>query len=249
MNLNINIDDSVVSKVKVKADPALNNLCGLRLVGVAITELVSTDSKEEYQYHGMTIPNIVFNFEQDHSDKVERFLDFTLGPVVLIKNDGEINPVKTVNNIYLSQYKHVRHIYDAFASLPNTKPLTKLPKLKTDGVTPEQHIKDLMKWYETLVSWFTGKDEKGIYLNGKGDSYKLIAKLLINKNSKTIDVPNYINDGFIELMKIENGKLVTGLEIKPNEAVVFTPVTNGMPGMDTSVPGGAPQGSVEVDDL
>jgi len=253
MSLNINLTDSVVSKVKVKADPALNNLCSLRLVNVEVREQVSTDSKDDFEYHGMNVPNLIFEFEQDHSDGIERYLTYSLGPVVSIKKDGNPNPTKVRNSIYLSQYKHVRHIYDAFTSLPNTIPMDKLklPELKTEGVDKEQHLKDVKKWYKAMANWFIGTDNKPIYLNANGDGHKLLTKLIINKNAKTIDIPQYINDGFIELLKMENGKVITGLEIKPNESVVFQAVSNSMPGgmPGGAVPGGAPAGTVRVDDL
>ena len=248
--LNIDLNDSVVSKVKVKADPALNNLCSLRLTNVSFSEQVSNESKEEYEYHGMLLPNLVFEFEQDHSDGIARFLTFVIKPVVAIKNDGSINPTKTRNSIYLGQYKHVRHIYDAFTSLPNTVPMNKLklPALNIDGVTKGQHLKDIKKWYQAMAAWFIGVDKTAIYTNANEEAYKLIAKLIINKNAKTIDIPQYINDGFIELLKMENGKVVTGLEIKPNESVTYQAVGGNMPG-GTPVPGGVPSGMVDVDAL
>jgi hypothetical protein len=251
MSLNINLNDSVVSKVKVKADPALNNLCSLRLVNVEVTEQVSVESKEDYEYHGMNIPNLIFEFEQDHSDGIERFLTYAIKPVVSVKNDGSINPTKTRNAIYLSQYKHVRHIYDAFTSLPNVIPMDKLklPELKTEGVDKEQHLKDVKKWFQAMATWFIGTDKNPIYLNANGDGHKLLTKLIINKNAKTIDIPQYINDGFIELLKMENGKIVTGLEIKPNESVVYQAVGGNMPNGGVPVPGGVPSGMVDVESL
>jgi len=252
MSLNIDLNDSVVNKIKIKADPALNNLCSLRLLNVSVTEQVSTDSKEVYEYHGMNVPNLVFEFAQDHSDGIERFLTWAIKPVVSIMNDGSINPSKTRNSIYLGQYKHVRHIYDAFTSLPNTIPMDKLklPELVIDGVPKEQHLKDVKKWYQAMATWFVDKDKKPIYTNVNGDGYKLLTKCIINKNAKTIDIPQYINDGFIELLKMENSKVVTGLEIKPNEAVVFQAVGSNMPiGSNASIPGGIPSGMVDVEAL
>lgn len=250
MSLKINVEESVVSKIKVKADPALNNLCALRLVNVSVNTVLSEDSKDTYEYKGFNIPNLTFEFEQDHSDGIPRFLTYSVGPVVSIKTTGEPNPLKIRESIYLAQYSHVRHIYDAFLELPNAKPLKdlKLPAFKVDSATIEKHLQDLNKWYDAMLLWFTDVNNKPVYLNAKGDAHKLIAKLIINKNSKTIDIPNYINDGFIEIMKFNKNKLVTGLEIKPNEAVTFQNVA--LPGMASPAGiAGAPTGTVNFDEL
>ncbi len=248
--LNIDINESVVNKVRVKPDAAINNLLIVELESVEVDTKLSEDTKEEYDFHGMVVPSIYFSFKQHHSDGIERFYTYSLSPVVITKKDGNPNPNKTRQNIYLEQYKHIRHIFNAFANEPNVMDISKfkLPELKIDEPNKEKHLKDVKKWYDALATLFTDKDGKALYKNAKDEGIKLLMKMVINKNDKKINIPNYLNDGFAEKLKLVNNKVVTALQIEPNESIVYQAVGGGaMPG--TSMPGAAPTSDIDLDAL
>jgi hypothetical protein len=239
--LKINLDENVASEKRVSPDKVYNNLAILKLSSIEVTINESLDSKVEYDFHGMKVPNLVMKWEQVHSDGIPRFLTYTFKPVVLTTNKGDAMTEDMRGNIHLAQYQKVKHIFDAYKA----KHKLTLPQLALD-TTKEKYLEAIEKWYQAMVSWFT-VDGKPIYLDEKGVSKKVVFKLILNKDAKSVNIPDYINDGFCELARFDTqGKLITGLEIKANERVVFTPVNPASftPGFNS-----APNGTLDVTDL
>lgn len=245
--LNFNVEEEVGQEKRVKPDVAYNNLCLLGLTSVTVTDDLSSDSKETYEFHGMNVPRLIFNFEQYHSDGVRRVYNYVVSPVVSTKSDGQPMELKTIKNLFTSQYEHIRHIFAAFADLPTNK-WKDMKKFKLDGLvlegTPEERLKSTKKFYTQLSKLFIDTEDKPLYLQSNEKPYRLTAKLILNKNkggelAKSVAFPAFLNDGFIEMAKISpDGKLSTALEIKATEDVIYR---ESNPAADLGLPTGGGQ--------
>jgi len=247
--LKIDVNASVTSEVKIKPDAAIDNLCIVGLTDVIFDKAVFDKAKEGYEFAGMEVPRIYLKFKQFHSDGIERFYTHTLKAVVSVKNSGEVMTADVRASIYTSQFALLRHIHDAFSTVANFNALDKtgfkLPNLNMD-LGGQKHLTELEKWYTALVSMFTGTDGKPVYLNAKGNPHKLIGKFILNGSAKSVAIPQYINDGFIEMLKVDiQGKPITALEIKPSENVVF----NSNPAAGSDLPPVPAGGAVDFNNL
>jgi hypothetical protein len=233
--MKFDVKQDVTQRLSAKPDPSINNLVLLKLNKVTIdkkVQEVDPDKAVEMQseYAGMEVPRIFFEFQQVFmpntplaKEGVDRFYVYNEGPIVTFKNAE--NPgderkkidAKALENIYLELWKHLKHIHDAFIGTPNYIPIESVPEIKEDA-KPETRIKQFEAFFEMFANAFNnGKGDKPIYEDGNGKPITLVSKLVVNRKEKRRNFPFFTGKGFIERAKIQDGKVITSLEIYNNE--------------------------------
>jgi hypothetical protein len=224
--IKFNVNEDVTSKLKFKPNPTLNNLClgTLENVSVQYSDIEAVDNKgvkKDWEFSGMKIPRLVFEFKNvvadTDVDKAERTFIHSESVITITKNTGEKVEKKTVNDLYHAMWKRIKHIHDAYKDSPNFVAIKTLPEMIDDG-TAQERAKNFDEFFTAIAAVFSNKEGKKIYQNAKEQGIITFMKLVALKDNKYLTFPTYVGEGFIEAYK--EGVPPT-IELKPSETVVI----------------------------
>lgn len=242
----------VTSKLKFKPVEEFDNLCLGKLVSVEVVENESAKINDQgvesnWEYAGNMIPKLKFNFEsvkhpkQSESEYDTRYYTHTEEIIGAITKTGEPIKSKTLIRLYTSMFDRIKHIYDAYSTTTNYKPLAdNIPEIdETTNIPSEARVKQFKKFFMFFVNSFNkGLDGKTPIFMANGKSIAMTMKLVADyRSGKFLAFPTFVGEGFIEVFK--SGKRPT-IEIKPDERVTLiaeVPKTTGAgdTSMDSSI--------------
>jgi len=218
----------VTSPLKFKLDPNVNG--GLALGVLDSVELVINDSKEstsDWEYKGLALPNLVFRFTQKKEKESDKDRKFVHAERVIVSTSlvGDPLPAKTLNSLYSSMWRRLKHIYDAYAAFaPNVREITQeeIDAVAIDETaSAEQRAKQFTNFFRYFESIFNkGTDGKPIYKDSSSVGYLMTMKLVAEYGGKEYyTFPSFTNEGFIEKAVFDGSKLVTALRLRTDESV------------------------------
>lgn len=187
------------------------NLCKLNKVSVKMVKAATEDDKgvpSTYEYAGIEIPNLVFEFQQirPDGDDSERFYIHAEKPCVINKKDGGIVTDKEISGIITQMFDRILHIHKAFAKSVNYKDMknAEVPELKETAAIADR-IASYVAFFEYIAASFnSGKIPTiPIYKDDKQKSVLLWLKLVANyPDGKYLTIPGFVGKGFIEMFKL-----------------------------------------------
>lgn len=224
----------VTNKLKFKPIPEFNNLClgHLEDVRVEVNEVPKVNDKGQestWEYAGLNIPQLVFEFKNDpykEEKVVERFYFHRERIIGSLTKNGDQIDSKILESLYGSMWDRIKHIHDAYSSMPNYKPFEDdIPEI--DETAPsETRVQQFTKFFNFVAAAFNkGKDDKTPIYKKNGANITMNMKLVAEyKEGKYLAFPTFVGEGFIEVH-------VTGveptIELKPNETVVLAGKSSG----------------------
>ncbi len=222
--IKIDVNQSVTSRLSFEPTPEYNNLCLGYLKEVRFEETES-DSTAKWEFAGMTVPRIVFEFEQlkDQYNNRDRYYVHSELPVTITKSNGEERKETDIVRSYTEMWRRLKHIHDAYAKSANFSPINENPEF--DPSLPEGERLDQIKaFFKYMAKAFNvGKDkETPIFEPNGGDKRtNLVAMKLIATGQKgnRLAFPTFVGKGFIEPAAFTNSKLDVTLKFGPNETV------------------------------
>lgn len=227
MPIKIDKNQEVTSRLGFKPLPQFNNFCLGFLTNVEVTESeISNDSKWEFK--GKTVPRLAFHFDawRGSTNDPERFYGKSEMLIAGINNKGEAITDDNLVGMYTELWKRIKHLHDQYRGTANYKEMdfdvAFEPKDPID-----KRIADMKTFFNNVAKAFnSGKNKKAIY----ADNSALLAMKLIKTSKKTkkgktyfvLDLPNYVGKGYLQAVKVVDGKIDTTLEFTGTETVDLT---------------------------
>lgn len=220
--LNFNVEDKVVRDLPFEPNPDTYNLviCGIDSVTkkeleVALVNKDGVASSSEYAGKKVPVFEIVFKtYPSAKTNLRERVLRVTDSVPYTIKKDGSAIDVADVNKNITNMFQRIKHLYDAYVSIPNYKKIEKLPSIDMDA-SIDKRIASFDKFFSAFEAAFNkGKDDKPVYRPAVGIPYQGYLKVLPEYSTKKwFTIPSFVNTGFFELVKIDS---ITKVPFSPN---------------------------------
>lgn len=228
--MKFDVKQDVTSPLKFHLDANVNG--GLALGFLESVELVINDSKEstsDWEYKGLALPNLIFRFAQKKSKESDKDRKFTHVERVIVSTGNTGDPIapKTLNSLYSSMWRRIKHIYDAYAAFaPNVREITQddiNAVMIDETASPEDRAKQFTRFFQYFEGIFNkGTDGKPIYKDSAGVSYLMTIKVVAEYGGKEYyTFPSFTNEGFIEKAVFDGNNLVTSLRLRSDETIEF----------------------------
>jgi len=243
--ISFNTEEEVVQVLGFKAQPELNNLCSGTIKRVELIEKLSTDSKEDYEYHGMNVSSILIEFKQnvDGRDRIYKHIE---NPIVAVTNAGEPIEDDKLESLMMEQYKRLMHILSSYKAVANYNAKVVIPDIDF-SLPAAERLASFKAFYEAFVNYFNKGTDGNPIFTGKKQIMKLIyAKKKDGSLNNKFEFPNFVGKGFIEPLVMNGTRLVTSLEVYANEAITYVKVN---PSAGDDIAASKPRGNVNIDDV
>lgn len=235
---NFDVNAEVTNKLTFKPIPEQGNFCFGKLVSVDVTTNLAPTTKEDgsesnWEYAGMEIPSLNFNFENHKftAEEPDRFFTHKEGIIGLHTSLGERMKEQDIESLFTNMWKRVKHLYDSYSRSESFKPISdktvkaiqKVFELadedSKDSTTSVLMLKAITNFYKLLADDFNRVD-KPIYKSNSGKSHIMRMKLVPEyKQGKWYTFPSFVGKGFIEMYRKD---VPATLEFAPSESVVLS---------------------------
>lgn len=247
--MKFDVKQNVTAPLKFNLDMNIND--GLALGQLTEVELVVNDASEstaEWEYKGLELPTLLFRFTQkkNKEDDPERKFTHVERVIVSIGNTGDKLPKKTLDSLYTSMWRRLKHIYDAYANFaPNVKAMEQEEVnavMIDEDASAEERAKQFTAFFKYFENLFNkGTDDKPIYKDTNGKPYLMTLKLVAEYGGgEYYTFPTFTGEGFIEKAVFDaNKQLVTNLRLRSDETIEFGKSRKATPGnTDSNVAAG-----------
>lgn len=231
--MKFDVNKEVTRSLKFKPIPKYNNLCVGKLVEVRVeVNEIATENDDgtpkDWEYAGCEVPNLVFRFENhkikgvtDEYDRVYEHRESVIGSRT--KDGVDMDPSKVVN-FYEAMWDRLKHIHEAFQKVANYRDIKSIPDID-ETLAPAERAKAFRKFFDAIAKYFNeGTDKKPIFCTAKGEYYPMVMKLVATYESgfRALGFNTFVGEGFIEPLRLQDGMIITKLEIKGSETVELT---------------------------
>lgn len=233
-----NVNKEVTAKLRFQPEEKHGNRCRGYLVSVEVVEneigkVTAKGDVSTWEFAGLTIPTLCFNFEQHKSSNIEKTRYFThfekiIGNLHSVEKGGEAIDIKSLDSFYEQMWSRVKHIHDCFASLPNYQAFGKDveaagKKLFAGYIaadkTAESTVKLFTTFFKAVVKAFNeGKDGKAIYKIDDKPAMCWIKLIAEYRKKQYLCFPTFVGTGFIELHRKDVQPTIT---FSANESIIL----------------------------
>lgn len=236
--LNINVADSVTSRLPFEPFIKYNNFCAGKLTSVEVIEK-SSDDDANWELKGMTYPNLVFNFIsfKENKDDKDRFYTLSLRQILYTKSAGDDRTAINIEKDHLKLWGHIKHLYDQYETCANFKPVDIEVNFDMDLSLEDRTIAMRNFFTEVAAIFNKGKDaKKSIY---DGADFMLMKLVASGNDNAFLALPDYVGKGIYDTIALKDGKLDTILRFGVNETITLGNTADGAtatPSGDSALP-------------